>query len=128
MNTNLTNNKDIQEAFGGLFTNRTEDELREDAAQLLSFRFLSEVERTMQEHGLTRRKLAEAVGTSASYITQLFRGDRILNIDMMARFEKALGIQFTATGSQSVISQKPKRMSRPQQPTSRSTTHTSRVV
>ena len=100
MNTNLTSSNDIKEVFSGLFTNRTEEERREDAAQLLSFRFLSEIERLMEERGLNKRKLAEAVGTSPSYITQLFRGDRLLNIDMMARFENALSIRFTTTGSE----------------------------
>lgn len=116
MNTNLTNPNDIKQAFGDLFANRTEEEQREDAAQLLSFRFLSEVERIMDERDLTRRKLAELVGTSSSYITQLFRGDRLLNIDMMARFEKALDIRFTATGSEPATQPKQKRPSRSHTP------------
>lgn len=95
MNTNsLKTNQDIKAAFSGLFENRTEQERRDDAAQLLSFRFLSEVERLLTERGMTKRQLAEAVGTSASYITQLFRGDRLLNVDMLARLEEALSTKF----------------------------------
>lgn len=105
--------EDIQAAFGGLFVNRTDEQQRDDAAQLLSFRFLSEVERLMQEKGFTKRKLAESVGTSPSYITQLFRGDRLLNIDMLARFEQVFGVRFTAAVGESpnvvVTRNKPKR-------------------
>jgi ribosome-binding protein aMBF1 (putative translation factor) len=104
----------IREAFSGLFTARTDGQHRADEAQLLSFRFLSEIERIMDERQLTRRSLAEAVGTSPSYITQLFRGSRLLNIDMLARFEQALFIRFTATGSEpvAVVTPAPKHRSR----------------
>ena len=101
MSTILKTPETIQAAFSDLFANRTEEQQREDAAQLLSFRFLSEVERLMQEKGFTKRKLAELVGTSPSYITQLFRGDRLLNIDMLARFEQVFNVQFTAAAGES---------------------------
>ena len=119
MSTTLKNPEDIKAAFSSLFDNRTEQQQRDDAAQILSFRFLSEVERLMDEQGFTRRKLAELVGTSPSYITQLFRGDRLLNIDMLARFEQALGVQFVVdAGRSSVVTTtksqtKLKRMSKP---------------
>ncbi|MBC8152429.1 MAG: helix-turn-helix transcriptional regulator [Bacteroidetes bacterium] len=95
--------EEIRAAFSALFANRTDQQQRDDDAQLLSFRFLSEVERIMQEQGFTRRKLAESVGTSPSYITQLFRGDRRLNMDMLARFEQVLGVQFVVSAGQSPV-------------------------
>ncbi len=101
MNTNsLTTNQDIKAAFSGLFENHTEQERREHAAQMLSFRYLSEVERLMDERGMTKRDLAAAVGTSPSYITQLFRGDRLLNFDMLARLEESLSVKFTVEARQ----------------------------
>lgn len=103
MNTNLTNSQTIKDTFSGLFANRTDAERREDAAQLLSFRFLSEIERLMEERQMTRKQLAQLVGTSASYVTQLFRGDRLVNIDMLARFEQALSIRFVATKESEVV-------------------------
>lgn len=114
MSTNLRTPEEIKAAFGGLFTNRTEEQHRQDAAQLLSFRFLSEVERLMTERDLTKRQLASSVGTSASYITQLFRGDRLVNIDMLARFEQVLGIQFvTRAGESSIVAAKKPKAKRP---------------
>lgn len=101
MNMNLTTNEDIKAAFSGLFDNRTEQERRDDAAQMVSFRYLSEVERLMQERGLTKRDIAKAVGTSPSYITQLFRGDRLLNLDMLARLEAAFDVKFLIEARQS---------------------------
>ncbi len=100
MTTKLNNPEDIKAAFGSLFENRTEQERRDDAAQMLSFRYLSEIERLMEAYGMTKRRLAEAVGTSPSYITQLFRGDRLLNFDMLARLEEALSVKFTVDARQ----------------------------
>lgn len=103
MNTNsLKTSQDIKSAFSSLFENRTEQERRDDAAQMLSFRYLSEIERLMEAYGMTKRRLAEAVGTSPSYITQLFRGDRLLNFEMLARLEDALSVKFTVEACQPV--------------------------
>jgi transcriptional regulator with XRE-family HTH domain len=58
------------------------------------FRFLDIVERKMEELGWTRKQLAAQLGTSASYITQLFRGDKLVNMTMLAKIQKVLGIRF----------------------------------
>lgn len=100
-------------ALVGLFAARTPEEVAADQAQQLSFRFLSEVERLMGERGLTKRALAAAVGTSASYITQLFRGDRLLNLPMLARLEQALDIRFVLTAEAAATTLQVKRDGEP---------------
>lgn len=85
---------DIRAAIRQLRDERSPQELDEQAAAMLSFGFLSEVAHLTKARGLTRRALAQAVGTTPSYITQLYRGDRLLNLTMAARFERALGVQF----------------------------------
>lgn len=64
----------------------------EHKSALISFRVLSEVEKAMDNRKMTKKELAEKCGTSASYITQLFRGSRYVNVSIMAKFELALGI------------------------------------
>jgi len=73
---------------------KTVEQRDEHEAHIISFRFLSEVERLSEARGLTRTALAKAVGTSASYITQLFRGDRTLNLLMAARLQRVLETEF----------------------------------
>ena len=63
-------------------------------AQMISYRILSEVERLCDEKGINRKELAEKLRTSASYITQLFRGHRRINMDLIAKIEGILEIQF----------------------------------
>lgn len=42
----------------------------------------------------TKKELAKKLNTSASYITQLYRGDKLMNLEMMARIQEAFNIEF----------------------------------
>ena len=57
-------------------------------------KIMSEVETKMEQKAWKKKDLAKAVGTSASYITQLFRGDKLVNLEMVAKFEAAFGGEF----------------------------------
>ena len=85
---------EIKAALRRLRDEKTTEQQDEHAAHMLSFRFLSEVERLTEARGFTRKALADAVGTSASYITQLFRGNCTLNLLMAARLQRVLGAEF----------------------------------
>lgn len=84
----------INPEYQALFAFKTKEEERAHEAQAMSYRILSEVEKICEDRSMTKRDLAAAVGTSASYITQLFRGAKQVNMDMMARFEDALDACF----------------------------------
>lgn len=94
MTTKLKNNEEIKEAFNQFFGQISEKDKLNNDANLLMFRFLSIIESKCEELGWNRKQLAEKVGTSASYITQLFRGDKLVNMLTLAKFQKALGLEF----------------------------------
>lgn len=94
MNTKSNDPQKIKEAFDQFFNSFSEEEKLESSARLLMFRFLSIIEVRCEELGWNRKQLAEKVGTSASYITQLFRGDKLVNMLTLAKFQKALGLEF----------------------------------
>ncbi|MEI8114065.1 MAG: helix-turn-helix transcriptional regulator [Bacteroidia bacterium] len=94
MTTKLKTNEEIKNAFDQLFNQLSEQDRLENEANLLMFRFLSIIETKCEELGWNRKQLAEKVGTSASYITQLFRGDKLVNMTTLAKFQKVLGITF----------------------------------
>lgn len=48
----------------------------------------------MKQEGLSKKNLAEKLDTSKSYITQLFSGDKLLNIKTLAKIEQNLNINF----------------------------------
>ena len=93
MNTKLKNLK-VNPEFEDLFAFKNKDEERKHNAQMISYRVLSEVNRTCEERNINKKQLATMVGASASYITQLFRGTKQVNMDVMGRFEEALDICF----------------------------------
>jgi transcriptional regulator with XRE-family HTH domain len=94
MSTKLNDTQKIKEAFDQLFNSFTAEEIIDSEARLIMFRFLEIIERRSEMLGWNRKQLAEKVGTSASYITQLFRGDKLINMITLAKFQKALGVEF----------------------------------
>lgn len=89
----LNSSERIRREFQQLFE-KSPEELVEHRAQMLSFIFLSEAQKAMDRKGWTQRRLADEIGTSASYLTQLMRGDRLLNLKTIAKIEDALHIRF----------------------------------
>ncbi|RYM31297.1 XRE family transcriptional regulator [Brumimicrobium glaciale] len=96
MNTKLANNgnNEIQQEFDKLFAFESEAERIEANAQLLMAKFLSKVQEVTDHKNINRKELAAMIGTSASYLTQLFRGHKNLNFLTLAKLENALDIKF----------------------------------
>lgn len=93
MNTK-SNNIVTNPEYEKLFSFDNEKEKNEYNAQMISYRILSEVERVCEERKLKKKDLALKIGTSKSYITQLFRGNKSINTQVMAKFEDVLDITF----------------------------------
>jgi len=94
MSTNWNNKDNIQKAFQELLTPASYEEKIEDEARLIMASFLSEVEKKYKEKGWRRKDLAKKTGTSPSYMTQLFRGTKLINLEMIAKMQDALNIKF----------------------------------
>lgn len=77
-----------------LFKHENEEARIEHETHMLAFRFLGEVQRWQELLGVNRKELAKRVGTSASYITQLYRGDKIPNLEILIKMSEALNIDF----------------------------------
>jgi len=81
--------------FTDLFTFRNQEEEIEHEAYMIMFRFLSELEKISSgEHPLKKKELAEKLGVSPSYITQLFNGRKLINLTTLAKIERAFNITF----------------------------------
>lgn len=93
MNTNHSGESGNPE-FDHLFDFENEEDQIASDTRLLSFGFLSELERHSDQSKGLKKRLAALIGTSASYITQLFNGDKIINLETVARFQRAMGIKF----------------------------------
>jgi transcriptional regulator with XRE-family HTH domain len=86
------NNIIINPEFESLFEFKSKEEKIEHDAQMISYRVLSEIEKICDEKNIKKKDLAQMVGTSKSYITQLFNGTKSINTNILAKFENALDV------------------------------------
>lgn len=82
------------EKYQNYFINEENEYDFEFETRMIMYRFLSIVDEKMEELDMSKKELAELIGTSASYITQLFNGNKIVNLPTLAKFQKALNINF----------------------------------
>ena len=96
MNTNQKKKKE-EEAIQFLkefFLPQNEKEELEVAAHSLAGAFLVKIEAVLEEKKMSKKELAKKIGTSASYLSQIFYSRVLLNFKTLAKIEKALDIDF----------------------------------
>ena len=89
----LTN--EIQEQFSRSFNSITTEEKAEMQGQLLAMQYLGLIDAAMENMNISKKELAAKVGTSASFITQLFMADRKPSWTMLAKMADALKLKFS---------------------------------
>ena len=77
----------------------TADEEIALAELMLMAKFLSEIEQQQKLKDIDRKTLAALIGTSPSYLTQVFRGDKPLNFKTLAKIQAVLNIRFEVSAS-----------------------------
>jgi len=90
-----------------LLNPKDENEQIRQAAQLLMYMFLGEVEKYQEINGINKKTLAAKIKTSPSYVTQLFRGDTPLNFETIAKMQRALKIKFIISATPAVKNSPP---------------------
>ncbi|HYD21702.1 MAG TPA: helix-turn-helix transcriptional regulator [Flavipsychrobacter sp.] len=91
MNLKSYSEADIKSAFKEVFNKPVDIKHLE---HMLSYRFLGELEQITDEKNINRKELAKMLGVSASYITQLYRGSKIVNMEFLAKVEQAFDFRF----------------------------------
>jgi transcriptional regulator with XRE-family HTH domain len=96
MNTKSSNSAygEIETAFKTILSFDNEQDQLELDAKIIMAKFLEKVQEISTQKGLKKKDLAEKIGTSASYITQLYRGHKLLNLMTLAKLQRALDIEF----------------------------------
>jgi len=85
---------EISPEFESLFSFKTKEEELEHEAKMIMFRFFSELENFAGQHPIKKKELAKAIQTSASYITQLYQGDKLVNLPTLAKIQDAYNLTF----------------------------------
>uniref|UniRef100_UPI0034DF87E4 helix-turn-helix domain-containing protein n=1 Tax=Candidatus Thiodubiliella endoseptemdiera TaxID=2738886 RepID=UPI0034DF87E4 len=92
MTTKYTNQEAI-DFFHDIF-NPTGDALINTKAYDLMGQYLTQIEQALESQSMTQKELAHKIGTSASYISQFFNLNKLINFKTLAKIELALGIDF----------------------------------
>lgn len=79
--------------FEDLFTFKSKKEEIEHEAKMILFRLLSSFEK-MMDQPIQKKEIAEAINTSPSYVTQLFKGDKLINLITLAKLQDAYDFTF----------------------------------
>ncbi len=56
--------------------------------------YLTQIEQALESQSMTQKQLADKIGTSASYISQFFNLNKLINLKTLAKIELALDINF----------------------------------
>lgn len=89
----LTEKYKVNPEFEDLFSFKSEKEELEHEAKMIMFRILSSFEK-MTDRPIQKKEIAEAISTSPSYVTQLFNGDKLINLTTLAKLQKAFHFSF----------------------------------
>lgn len=84
------NIQNLDSSFDDLFDNFEID--YENEAKVIASKILSEISEIASKKDLNRKNIADLIGTSASYLTQLYRGNKILNLITLAKLKKNLNL------------------------------------
>lgn len=84
----------ISEEFKHLFEGYSAEEELQLNAQNISARFISEIDRICLERQINKTRLAKDLGVTKSYITQLLRGSKLVNMMFISKIEDYLKITF----------------------------------
>lgn len=94
MSTNSDQYNKLKDRLRSFEESKTEEHKLEEDALMLMANYLTEIERFQKANNVSRRDLAKMIGTSPSYLTQVFRGDKPLNFITLAKIRKALDLAF----------------------------------
>lgn len=89
-----TSPAEIQAEWTAFFDSFSDEEKVKRDGLILGQGFLTHVYDIMEARGMSRKELAAQMHTSASFLTQLFRGDRPLSDRNKALMARILGIKW----------------------------------
>ncbi len=95
----MTSKKTTQERFNEILSFRNEAEKIQFEAEIFSLDIMYEVECLMksQEFDLNKTQLANKLDVSKGYLTQLFTGDKLINLKTMAKLQRIFNIKFSVS-------------------------------
>ncbi len=91
----MDSKKEIQEEIKKLFEFSDDNEKLEFEKDILQIDFMEYISELMEESGMSQKSLAELIGKSPSWVSQLFSCDKRINIDTVIGFQRVFKTNFS---------------------------------
>ena len=92
---NSKNNiKKIQNNLISFIEFKNDEDKLDFETSVISLDLTDKIEELMKEYKMTKAQLARELKTSKSYITQLFNGDKLINLKLLARIQRIFKVKF----------------------------------
>jgi len=78
-----------------LFAFRNDEEKIDFISSVISSSIAYNIEGLLKKRKLSKKELAQKIGTSASYITQIMTGDKLINMKFLAKLKFYLEVDFS---------------------------------
>ena len=85
----MSSNDIIKEVFS--FENK--DDLIQFEAEMIHLDLINEILKLMDLRKMNKAELAKFLGTTKGYVTQLFSGDRLLNLKTLAKIQQIFDVR-----------------------------------
>jgi len=80
---------------------KTDEEKLEFEAQMIQLDFIARLEELMKLKGIhSRKELAEKLGTTPSFVSQLFSAEKLINLKHLAKLQRVLGVKYNIISDQ----------------------------
>ncbi len=101
MNTNSKDKDTPGNYLQELLVPATEQEKIELEARMIQLDFIARLQEIMKAKGIRNKKeLASLLGTSPSFITQLFSAEKLINLKHLAKLQRALDLKYSIISDQ----------------------------
>jgi len=80
---------------------KTDKEKLELEAKMIQLDFIARLQELMKYKNIkSKKELAALLGTTPSFVTQLFSGEKLINLKHLAKLQRALGIKYAIISDQ----------------------------
>ncbi len=101
MKYNPSINSKVEKEFQDILIPKSDKERLEFEAKMIHLDFISRLQELMKFKNInSKRELADLLETSPSFVTQLFSGEKLINLKNLARLQRALDIKYTIISDQ----------------------------
>jgi len=73
---------------------KSEREKEKLEEELLNLKFITAIEEIMEQKDVNKTSVAEILNSSRSYVSQLFSGNKMINIKTLSKIQRGLNISF----------------------------------